>query len=73
MPAASEKSESHGMSSNSPFQRGTEQDAELGVPLLEDEHYDATSWPSFPDIWQVESCLDSRSHTLSIFNIFNRS
>ncbi|EIE27606.1 MATE efflux family protein [Coccomyxa subellipsoidea C-169] len=40
------------MSSSSPFQRGTEQDAELGVPLLEDEHYDETSWPSFPDIWQ---------------------
>ena len=57
MSAASGKSESRLLLSESPFQRGTEQDAELGVPLLEDDCYDEACWPSFPDIWQVRSYL----------------
>ncbi|KAK9917743.1 hypothetical protein WJX75_007734 [Coccomyxa subellipsoidea] len=52
MSAASEKSESRLLLSESPFQRGTEQDAELGVPLLEDDCYDEACWTSFPYIWQ---------------------
>ena len=53
MPDALEKSESHSLLSESPFQRGTEQDAELGIPLLEDDCYIEACWPSSSDIWQV--------------------
>lgn len=53
MPEGSEKSDTEPFLSESPFQRSTEQNAELGIALPEDGDDNEYCWPSLPVVWQV--------------------